>query len=154
MSSTVIFSGPAELTDHVGCELGATDWVKIRQRDINDFARVTRDRQWIHVDPSRAAKGPFGGPIAHGYYTLSLCSYFIARLLVVRGVRMVVNYGLERVRFPAPVPIGSRVRAGGQIIAVSEREDATQTTTRLTVEIEGGPKPACVADQVSLFYPA
>jgi acyl dehydratase len=154
VSSAIVFARPAQLADHVGCDLGETDWIEVRQADVDDFARVTLDQQWIHVDPARAAEGPFGGPIAHGYFTLSLCSHFVERLLVVRGIRMVVNYGLERVRFPAPVRIGSYVRASGQLIGVAEREDATQTTTRLTVEIEDGSKPACVADQVSLFYPA
>lgn len=152
MSSGHVFGSPEELSQHIGAGLGHTGWVEVTQQDVNDFARVTRDEQWIHVDGGRAANGPFGTTIAHGFFTLSLCSHFIEQLLVVRRVGMVVNYGLERVRFPAPLPIGSQVRASGQLLDVARREDAIRTITRLTIERDEGVRPVCVADQVSLFY--
>lgn len=150
----VVALNPDEILALKGDELGVTAWVEVTQESVDAFARVTRDEQWIHVDPSLAADGPFGRPIAHGFYTLSLCSHFFGQLLAVREAGMVVNYGLERVRFPSPVPVGSRVRASGRLLDVEKRGPTVHTVTRLTIEIECLAKPACVADQVSRFYPA
>lgn len=142
-----------ELPALVGEELGLTAWVDVEQAAIDAFGRVTLDEQWIHVDPQRSAEGAFGGTIAHGFFTLSLCSHFLDELLVVGGTRMVVNVGLDRVRFPSPVHVGSRVAARGTLLAAERRGDAVQTVTRLTITSDGAAKPACVADQVSRFYP-
>jgi acyl dehydratase len=143
----------AGLPDLVGRELGPTRWVAVEQDAIATFARVTLDEQWIHVDRERAAQGPFGTTIAHGFFTLSLCSHFFGELLVVDDARFVVNYGLEKVRFPSPVPVGSRVRARGAVTAAAARGGAVRTVTRLTIDLEDQEKPACVADQISLFTP-
>lgn len=141
----------AELPSHQGADLGHSRWIEIGQARIDGFADVTEDRQWIHVDPTRAASGPFGTTIAHGYLTLSLVSVLLFELLDVRGAGSVVNYGLDRVRFPSPVPVGSRVRAHGSLLAVNDLGHATQTTTRFTLEIDGGTKPAMVADVLTRF---
>jgi acyl dehydratase len=149
-----IVERPQELPQLVGAELGVTGWVAVEQEAVSTFGRVTRDEQWIHVDPARAADGPFGTTIAHGYFTLSLCSAFVNELLIVRGAGMIVNYGLDRVRFPGPVAVGSRLRARGELLAAEDRGDVVQTTVRLTFEDDGGgDKPVCVADQLSRFYP-
>jgi acyl dehydratase len=150
-----IFATPRELLGAVGKPLGASDWLTIEQRRIDDFANATGDHQWIHVDPERARSGPFGATIAHGYLTLSLVNAFLPRLLEVRGTSMGVNYGCDRVRFPAPVRVGSRVRGVGEIVAAEElKGGAVQVTVRVTVEIEGGDRPACVVDTISRFIPA
>lgn len=146
---------PELLLDRVGSALGTSDWLTIQQGDIDTFARVTRDEQWIHVDPERAAAGPFGGTIAHGYLTLSLCSHLLEQIVAVGGTSMAVNYGLDRVRFPAPVRAGDRLRGHGTLRAatpVDPQSDVVQAVVRLTVEVEGGAKPACVADTVIRFY--
>jgi acyl dehydratase len=143
----------ADLIDHQGADLGHSNWIDINQARIDGFADVTGDRQWIHVDPVRAASGPFGTTIAHGYLTLSLVSVLLFELLDVHGAGSVVNYGLDRVRFPSPVPVVSKVRAHGNLVAVTEMGHATQTTTRFTLEIEGGVKPAMVADVLTRFQP-
>lgn len=150
--STVV-ANPHELLAVEGHELGRTGWMETAQETIDLFARITLDEQWIHVDPERSATGPFGGTIAHGFFTLSLCSHFLGELLTVRGAGMVVNYGLERVRFPSPLRVGSRVRALGTLLQARERGGGVHAVTRLTIEAEGSDKPACVADQVSRFYP-
>lgn len=147
-------ANPNDLLAMAGRDLGVTSWVEVDQESINAFARITRDQQWIHIDPERSASGPFGGAIAHGFFTLSLCSYFFEQLLAVRDVGMVINYGLDRVRFPNPLKVGSRARARGALHEATVRADAIQTVTRLTIETEGGAKPTCVADLVSRFYPA
>jgi acyl dehydratase len=150
---TVVHS-PAELLDLVGADLGATDWVEVTQDRIGLFADATGDHQWIHVDVGRAnAESPFGGPIAHGYLTLSMVNLFLPELLTVEGASMGVNVGLEKVRFPSPVPSGARVRARGEIVAASEEKGGVQVVVRVTVERDGGDKPACVADTVSRFFP-
>lgn len=141
----LIASHPSELAALVGEPLGATDWIKIDQSRVDAFAENTEDRQWIHVDPERAATSPFGGPIAHGFLSLSLLSHFLDQLLEVRGIRMLVNYGLDRVRFPAPVPVGSRLRGVGSLASVTGVAGGYQVVLDITVEIEGAPKPACVA---------
>ena len=150
-----VFTTPRDLLAAVGKPLGASDWLEIRQERIDGFADATGDHQWIHVDPERAKSGPFGKTIAHGYLTLSLVNCFLPQIVEVRGVSMGVNYGCEKVRFPAPVPVGSRVRGVGQLVAAEEvKGGAVQATVRVTVEIEGGAKPACVVDTISRFVPA
>ncbi|MFJ4438555.1 MaoC family dehydratase [Streptomyces sp. NPDC088923] len=153
MAEPRVFSSPKELKGAVGDRLGYTDWVEIDQRRIDLFAEATGDHQWIHVDPERAAKeSPFGTTIAHGYLTLSLLPLFAPQLMGLTGVRMGVNYGTNKVRFPAPVPVGSRLRATGTVTDVSEVTGGLQVTIAFTVEREGGEKPVCVAESVSRFY--
>ncbi len=148
-----IFNTPAELFDAQGEQLGASEWLTIDQERINLFADATGDHQWIHVDPVKAKDGPFGGCIAHGYLTLSLVNVFLPELVEVRGVKMGVNYGCNNVRFPSSVPVGSRIRGVGEVIAVEEVKGSVQATTRITVEIEGSERPACVVDTISRYYP-
>jgi len=136
-----------------GCNLGVTDWMVVTQERINRFADATDDHQWIHVDEARAAQGPFGGCIAHGYLTLSLASKFLPELVTYDRLKMGVNYGCERVRFPSPVRAGARIRGHGQVVAAEEvKGGGVQATVRITVEIEGGDKPACVVDTISRLY--
>jgi acyl dehydratase len=136
---------PSELPAVVGSELGTTPWLCIDQLRIDAFAEATEDRQWIHVDPERAASSHFGGSIAHGFLSLSLISRFLEQLLQVRGAAMLVNYGLNKVRFPTPVPAGSRVRGSGRLIEVEQVHGGWQVILDLVVELEGATKPACVA---------
>ncbi len=134
----------------VGDHLGWTEWVEVDQARVDRFAEATGDHQWIHVDVARArAESPFGGPIAHGYLTLALSNLFLPQLLQVPGASAGVNYGTGRVRFPAPVSVGSRVRAGAEIAAVEEIAGGVQTTITITIEVEGGDKPACVIESLS-----
>ena len=150
-----VFETPAELEKAVGHALGTSAWLEIRQERIDRFADATDDHQWIHVDPERARQGPFGAPIAHGYLTLSLVSRFLPEIVVVKGIAMGVNYGVDRVRFPSPVRVGSRVRGSGELVEVERQKDGSvQAKIRVTVEIEGQPKPACVAETISRYYPA
>jgi acyl dehydratase len=142
----------ADLPSMVGKHLGHSDWETIDQDKINRFADATGDHQWIHVDLERAKAGPFGTTIAHGYMTLSLVPIFVFQLLKVDGAKLVVNYGLNKARFPAPVPSGSRVRMGGEISAVEAVSGGLQVTLGCTFEIEGQPKPACVAEIVFRYY--
>ena len=147
------FDSVAGVLAAVGHELGTTEWMELTQDRINRFADATDDHQWIHVDEARAAKGPFGGCIAHGYLTLSLASKFLPELVQYDGLKMGVNYGCERVRFPAPVRAGSRIRGHGVVVAAEEvKGGGVQATIRVTVEIEGGDKPACVVDTISRLY--
>ena len=149
---TTVVAAPAELLDLSGADLGVTEWTTIAQDRVDLFADATGDRQWIHVDVARAtAESPFGGPIAHGYLTLSLVNLFLPELLEVQGASMGVNVGLDRVRFPAPVPVGSRLRGRGEVVEVAEAKGGVQITVRVTVEVEGSDKPACIADTVSRF---
>jgi acyl dehydratase len=149
-----VFHSPAELKQAVGRQLGTSDWLEITQERIDLFAEATGDHQWIHVDPERAAHGPFGSTIAHGYLTQSLVNYFLPQILEVRGVRMGVNYGADRLRFPAPVPVGSRIRGSAELLAAEDTKDgAVQAKIRVTVEIEGADRPACVIDTISRYYP-
>ena len=137
----------------VGQHLGHSDWVAITQEQVNQFADATGDHQWIHVDPERAAKeSPFGGPIAHGYLTLSLLPKLLPQIVEITGFRLSVNYGTEKVRFPSPVPVGSRVRAGAVCDAVTPIEGGVAITLTVTVEVEGGSKPAMVATSLSRRY--
>ncbi|GAA1792635.1 MaoC family dehydratase [Planosporangium flavigriseum] len=142
----------AALADAVGQHLGYSDWQEIDQKRVDLFADATGDRQWIHVDPERAAKGPFKSTIAHGFLTLSLVPMLNAQVYRVDGVRMAVNYGLNKVRFPAPLPVGSRVRGGVELVEVTPVEGGVQVVARVTVEVEGAPKPCCVAETVARFY--
>jgi acyl dehydratase len=135
-----------------GLELGPTDWVDVTQERVDAFADVTGDHQWIHVDPERAATGPFGGTIAHGYLTLSLLPLLSAGLLRAEDASASINYGLNKVRFPAPVPVGSRIRARYRIDGVEELDGGIQVATVVTVEREGGEKPVCVAETLSRHY--
>jgi len=151
---TTVVASPSALLDLDGADLGVTDWSTVTQEQVQLFADATGDRQWIHVDVERAnAESPFGGPIAHGYLTLSLVNLFLPQLLEVQGASMGVNVGLDKVRFPAPVPTGSRLRGAGRIVSVEEAKGGVQVTVRVTVEIDGSEKPACVADTVSRFFP-
>ncbi len=139
----------AELPSLKGQELGQSDWVEVTQDRVNTFADATDDHQWIHVDVERAkAESPFGGPIAHGYLTLSLLAPLSAQVLVVTDTVMGVNYGLNKVRFPAPVPVGSKVRAKAVTDQVTDIPGGIQVQTTVTFEVEGSPKPACVAVSV------
>lgn len=145
---------PSELLDLDGADLGVTDWEPVTQEQVDLFADSTGDHQWIHVDVERAnAESPFGGPIAHGYLTLSMVNLFLPKLLEVQDASMGVNVGLDKVRFPAPVPVGSRLRGRGRIVAVEEAKGGVQVTVRVTVEREGADKPVCIADAVSRFFP-
>ena len=137
--------------DLIGKELGPTEWLEIDQERIDRFAEATGDHQWIHVDPVRAAEGPFGATIAHGYLTLSITNYFLPQIVEVRNISMGVNYGVDKVRFPAPVKVGSRARAGAVLSKVDEVNGGIQTTMVVTVEVEGSDKPACVVESVSRF---
>lgn len=148
---TTIFSSAAELLAAEGQDLGATDWLQIDQARVNLFAEATGDHQWIHVDPERAASGPFGGCIAHGYLTLSLVNLFLPQLIQVDNLRMGVNYGCDRVRFPAAVKVGARVRGRAEIVRVEAIGAAVQATVRVSVEIEGGDRPGCVVDTISRY---
>ena len=135
-------------TELVGRELGPTDWLEVDQERIDTFARATDDPQWIHVDPVRAAEGPFGTTIAHGYLTLSLCVPLMSRTLALTGYRMGINYGVNKVRFPAPLPSGSRIRARFTVQSVDEVPGGEQGVVLATVEREGSDKPVCVAELV------
>jgi len=141
-----------DLRSAVGTELGVSDWIQIDQHRVDEFASATGDHQWIHTDPELAAKGPFGTTIAHGYLTLSLLPVICGDLIAVGGVRMGVNYGTNKVRFPAPVPVGSRVRGRVELLEVTDVADGVQLVARVTVEREGGDKPVCVAESVSRLY--
>ena len=145
------FRSAEALIAAVGRDLGHSAWLEISQDRIQQFADATDDHQWIHVDVERARAGPFGAPIAHGYLTLSLASRFLPELIRVPNAKMGVNYGCNKVRFPAPVPVGSRIRGTGELVEASEVPGGVQVVVRVTVEIEGGGKPACVADTVSRF---
>jgi acyl dehydratase len=150
MSVTV--NGIDELKKLAGSDLGTSEWIEVTQRRIDTFADATGDHQWIHVDPERAKEGPFGAPIAHGYLTLSLFIPLFTELLDVQGVTTKVNYGLNKVRFPAPVKAGSRIRLTGRLAAVEDVPGGVQITVDGTIEIEGGTKPAAVLQSLSRFY--
>ncbi|GAA1079879.1 MaoC family dehydratase [Tsukamurella spumae] len=149
MSTTV--KTPQELLGMVGQTLGTTEWVSIDQDRIDLFADATDDHQWIHVDPERAAKGPFGGTIAHGYLTLSLAPVLLQEALVVEEYSAALNYGLDKVRFPSPVPVGSRLRATVGLVSAQDKKGAIEAVFRLTYEVDGAERPACIADTVVLY---
>ncbi|MGH3972130.1 MAG: MaoC family dehydratase [Pseudonocardiaceae bacterium] len=147
-----IFTGADEVRAAAGEQLGTSDWMIIDQQRVNAFADATEDHQWIHIDPQRAAAGPFGTTIAHGFLTLSLLPHLINQTYRVEGTTMVINYGLNKVRFPAPVPVGSKLQAEVTLAEVSEVTDGLQLVLRATLQIEGTPKPGCVADWVTRVY--
>jgi acyl dehydratase len=150
---TVTANGLDELKALAGADLGHTGWLEITQDRVNAFADATGDHQWIHVDTERAAAGPFGGTIAHGYLTLSLVIQLMSELMDVKGVSMGINYGLNKVRFPAPVPVGSKVRLAAQVGAVEDAGvNAVQAVVDVTVELAGSEKPACAAQTVFRYY--
>jgi len=148
-----VFDRPQDLTGAEGTQLGPTEWLAIDQARVDGFAEVTEDRQWIHVDVERAKSGPFGGTIAHGYLTMSLVNHFLPQLIEVRGFTHAVNVGADRLRFLNPVRVGARIRGRGEIVGVEEVKGAVQSVVRVTVEIEGEDKPACVVDTISRYYP-
>ena len=146
------FNGIDELRSAAGTHLGFSPWVEVTQDQVNTFAEATGDHQWIHVDVDRAnAESPFGGPIAHGYLTLSLTNLFLPQVVEVEGVSLGVNRGTGKVRFPAPVPVGSRLRAGVELVAVDDVAGGVDTTMLITVEREGSDKPVCVVESLSRY---
>lgn len=150
-----VFHNYSELAACLGQEVAVTDWITVTQQRIDQFAQATDDHQWIHTDPVRAARGPFGTTVAHGYLTLSLLAPFFEQAFTIEGARMAVNYGLDRVRFPAPVAAGSRVRARLTLHAIEPvAPDGVQMTWDVTVEREGGDKPVCVARSLARSYGA
>ena len=149
---THVAHGLDELRALAGADLGPSDWLEIGQDRVNAFADATGDHQWIHVDPERARTGPFGGTIAHGYLTLALVIPLWTELLRIEGIGMAVNYGLNRLRFPAPVPVGSAVRLHANVVGVEDVRDGVQLTVALTVEIRDADKPALAAEAVYRYY--
>ncbi|HXM86201.1 MAG TPA: MaoC family dehydratase [Solirubrobacteraceae bacterium] len=145
-------NGLDEVKAHIGKELGVSDWLEVTQAKIDAFAEVTGDDQWIHVDPERAKQSPFGGTIAHGYFTLSLAPRFSYDMFSFEGFAFGINYGLNRVRFPAPMPVGEKVRMRAKLASVEEIAGGAQITTELTFERDGGDKPVCVAESLSRVY--
>lgn len=148
-----VFNGIGELEQAVGTHLGYSEWHTVTQEQIDLFAAATGDHQWIHVDPERAAQGPFGTTIAHGYLTLSLLPLLVSQVYRVDGPKMGINYGCNKVRFPSPVPSGSRVRAGVELAQLEPTKAGFQVTARVTIEREGGDKPACIAEALSVLVP-
>ena len=146
------FASLEEFVAAKGESLGFSEWHKITQEQVNAFADATGDHQWIHVDVERAKSGPFGGPIAHGYLTLSLAPTLLAEILNVTGIGMSINYGLNKLRFPSPVPVGSKVRAGAALASLEDVAGGVQCTLALTFEIEGATKPVCVAEILFRYY--
>ncbi|WP_182358406.1 MaoC family dehydratase [Tomitella gaofuii] len=149
-----VFDGIPALQAAAGTHLGYSGWHTVTQEQIDTFAEATGDHQWIHVDPEKAAQGPFGTTIAHGFLTLSLVPMLAWQVYTVEGIAMGINYGANRLRFPSTVPAGSRVRAGVELLAVEPSGQGFQAVTRVTVEREGGDKPACVVEMVSVIVPA
>lgn len=145
------FCDAAALAGAVGRGLGSTPWLEVTQQRIQQFADATDDHQWIHVDVERAKQGPFGTPVAHGYLTLSLLSHFLPQLLTVPNAKMTINCGCNQARFPAPVPVGSKIRGNGEIVEAVEIPGGVQVVVRVEVEVEGGGRPACIADAVMRF---
>lgn len=149
-----VFESVAELAEAVGERLGPGEALPVTQDRVDRFADATGDHQWIHVEPERAAAGPFGGTVAHGYLTLALIPALVQGIYRVRGVRMAINYGLNRVRFPAPLRTGSSVRAGVELVSLEPVTGGYQLVARVTVTADGADKPCCVAETVSRLYPA
>lgn len=147
-----IFSSADDVLQKVGQMLGESEWLRVTQDRVNLFADAVGDHQWIHVDPEKARAGPFGGCIAHGYLTLSLSSLFLPQIVEINNMRMGVNYGCERVRFPAPVLVGANIRGRGELVKAEAVEGGVQATIRVTIEIEGNTRPGCVVDTISRYY--
>jgi acyl dehydratase len=152
---TTTLNGAEEVKANVGAHLGHSDWVEVTQDQVNRFADATGDHQWIHIDVERAKKeSPFGGPIAHGYLTLSLAPALLSQIVHVTGFAMGVNYGANKIRFPSPVPVGARVRAGSTLLAAEDvGGGGLQVTHQVTFEVDGADKPSCVAEVVYRYYP-
>lgn len=146
------FDKPTDLLGKEGLKIGPSDWLEITQERVNTFADATGDHQWIHVDTERAKTGPFGGTIAHGYLTLSLAAKFMPEILTINGMSMGINYGTDRVRFLSPVLVGKRVRGVGEFLEIKEAGGGIQSVLRVTIEIEGEEKPACVVDTISRYF--
>jgi acyl dehydratase len=149
---TTTIDGIEGLRERAGQHIGYSEWHEVTQEQVNLFADATGDHQWIHVDVERAKAGPFGGPIAHGYLTLSLLPALLTETLQVSGVAMAINYGLNKLRFPSPVPVGSKVRAGIALGSVEEVSGGVQVLLNTTFEVEGGSKPVCVAEVLFRYY--
>ena len=146
-----VFAAPKDLLDSVGAELGHSDWFEITQERINQFAEATGDYQWIHIDEEQAKQGPFGATIAHGYLTMSLTNMFLPEIISVENISMGINYGVNKVRFPAPVPSGSKVRFSAVLQDVTEIPGGVQAIIVITVEVEGSEKPCCVVESVTRY---
>jgi acyl dehydratase len=149
---TTIIDGIEGIRAKTGEHLGYSGWVEITQEQVNRFAEATGDYQWIHVDVERAKAGPFGGPIAHGYLTLALGPGLLPTIIDVRGISMGVNYGANKIRFPAPVPVGSKLRLGAKLLSVEDVPGGVQGTVELTFEVDGAAKPSCVAEVLYRYY--
>lgn len=150
--TTRSISGTAGLQELIGQHLGYSDYMTVSQEQVNTFADATGDHQWIHIDVARATAGPFGGPIAHGYLTLSLGPVFLPQIFTVSGFSMGVNYGCNKVRFPSPVPVGSSLRAGVKLLNVEEIANGVQITLETTFEVRDAAKPSCVAEVIFRYY--
>lgn len=148
-ASPTEYDGIAAFEEHVGEHLGYSQWRQVTQKEIDLFAEATGDHQWIHVDAEKAAKGPYGKTIAHGYLTLSLVPVLVQQIYKVTGLSMQVNYGVDKLRFPAPVPVDSRIRGGAELIKVDRTNNGARATVRVTVEVEGSERPACVVDTIA-----
>lgn len=149
--ANIIITSKEQLLDSAGVDLGVTQWIPLEQSRIDMFAEATGDHQWIHVDPVKAAKGPFGACIAHGYLTLSLVNFFLPQLIDVQNISMGVNYGCDKIRFPGVVKAGSKIRGKGEIVSVELVKASVQVTTRVTIEVEEQARPACVVDTISRY---
>jgi len=150
--TTRSINGTAGLQELIGQHLGYSDYMTVTQEQVNTFADATGDHQWIHIDVARATAGPFGGPIAHGYLTLSLGPVFLPQIFMVSGFSMGVNYGCNKVRFPSPVPVGSSLRAGVKLLNVEEIANGVQITLETTFEVRDAAKPSCVAEVIFRYY--
>jgi acyl dehydratase len=148
-----VFDGIADLEKAVGTHLGYSEWHTVDQDQIDAFAAATGDHQWIHVDPAKAAEGPFGSTVAHGFLTLSLVPMLTWQVYTVEGVTMAVNYGADKLRFPSPLPVGSRVRAAVELTSVTPNKLGYQVATRVTIELDGSDKPACAVDMLAVVVP-
>lgn len=147
-----VFAGPEELQEAVGQEIGVSSWLEVTQERVDQFAEATGDNQWIHIDPERAADGPFGATIAHGYLTLSLMVPFMLEIYRVENRKHAVNYGVNKVRFPAPVPVGSRLRGRLTLAAAEEIHGGVQLVWSVVIERDGGDRPVCVAESITRVY--
>lgn len=151
--TTKMIATPEQLLGLEGTRLGPTEALVIEQQRIDQFAEATGDHQWIHVDPVRAAQGPFGKTIAHGYLSLSLASHFLPQLIRVENFSMGVNYGVDNVRFPAPVPVDSSLYAEGEVVSVEAFKGGYKLVVRVSMIVEGADRPSCIVDTISVFYP-
>jgi len=147
-----VIDGVEAIRALAGEELGTSSWLTITQEQVDQFAAATGDHQWIHVDPERAKSGPFGGTIAHGYLSISLVPALLREIVDVQGVAMALNYGINKLRFPSPVPVGSRVRMSARLAEVEEVTGGVQVVLAVAIEVEGQPKPACVAEVVYRYF--